>query len=88
MLKRYNRLLVFLHVIADTLSGVNAGRKQTYAKIHGTKERHWDVVWRNIREAATAAPTAASMSAIDTRKGFGLAPPSPPASLPVLLGAA
>lgn len=30
---------------------VNAGRKETYAKIHRTDEKDWDRVWKNIRDA-------------------------------------
>ncbi len=42
----------------ETISGcewvkisLNAGRKETYAKVHRTKEKDWDTVWANIREA-------------------------------------
>lgn len=30
---------------------LNAGTQATYAKVHGTKERDWTRVWRNIAEA-------------------------------------
>lgn len=43
----------------DTLSqcswvkvSLNAGRQETYAKIHQTKEKDWDVVWKNLTSAA------------------------------------
>lgn len=31
---------------------LNAGTKQTYAKIHQTKEKDWDTVWANLADAA------------------------------------
>lgn len=31
---------------------LNAGRPETYAAIHRTKEKDWDTVWTNIEEAA------------------------------------
>lgn len=31
---------------------VNAGTKETYAKVHRTKEKDWDTVWANISEVA------------------------------------
>lgn len=31
---------------------INAGKRETYAKVHRTKEKDWDTVWSNIREAA------------------------------------
>ncbi len=30
---------------------VNAGTRETYAKVHRTKEKDWDALWRNIRDA-------------------------------------
>ncbi len=30
---------------------LNAGRKETYAKVHRTKEKDWDTVWAGIRNA-------------------------------------
>lgn len=30
---------------------VNAGTRSTYAKVHQTKEKDWDRVWENLREA-------------------------------------
>lgn len=30
---------------------VNSGTRATYAKVHRTKEKDWDAVWTNIREA-------------------------------------
>lgn len=30
---------------------VNAGTRETYAKVHRTKEKDWDTVWRNLRAA-------------------------------------
>ena len=31
---------------------LNAGKKETYAKIHQTNEKDWDTVWRNLEEGA------------------------------------
>lgn len=31
---------------------VNAGSKETYAKVHRTKEKDWDTVWANMESAA------------------------------------
>lgn len=30
---------------------LNAGTRETYAKVHRTKEKDWDTVWKNIRAA-------------------------------------
>ena len=30
---------------------VNAGTRETYAKVHRTKEKDWDTLWKNIRAA-------------------------------------
>lgn len=30
---------------------INAGTKETYSKVHQTKEKDWNTVWANIREA-------------------------------------
>jgi radical SAM protein with 4Fe4S-binding SPASM domain len=32
---------------------LNAGTRETYAKVHRTKEKDWDRVWDNLRAAAT-----------------------------------
>ena len=31
---------------------VNAGTRESYAKVHRTKEKDWDILWRNLRAAA------------------------------------
>ena len=31
---------------------VNAGTRETYAKVHRTKEKDWDTLWANLRDAA------------------------------------
>mgnify|MGYP001586059477 CR=1 FL=1 len=31
---------------------LNAGTRETYAQVHQTKEKDWDVVWRNLADAA------------------------------------
>ena len=41
-----------LHGVAWVKVSLNAGRPQTYARIHGTKEKDWDIVWRNLEDAA------------------------------------
>ena len=46
-----------LHRLADLNKctwikvSLNAGTKETYAKVHRTKEKDWDIVWDNIRAA-------------------------------------
>lgn len=45
----YQRSLEIVPLINGYLQvSVNAGRPETYAKIHRAPIRHWDIVWRNI----------------------------------------
>ncbi len=45
-----NKLDCVEHCIWIKVS-INAGTKESYAKIHRTEEKDWDKVWENIREA-------------------------------------
>ncbi len=45
-----NRLEV-VHACSWIKVSVNAGTRETYAKVHRTKEKDWDRVWSNIRAA-------------------------------------
>ena len=40
-----------LDAISWVKVSVNAGTRETYAKVHRTKEKDWDALWENLRDA-------------------------------------
>lgn len=40
-----------LHGVSWVKVSLNAGTKETYAKVHGTDEKDWDRVWKNLKDA-------------------------------------